>query len=115
MFIAVSSTDPGTDGQSITEPSGGAYARISVSESDFSDPTLAFPSVTSNTGTLTYIKATADWVAGAPLTHFAVFRTLAGTAETDFIQGGALTTSRIILDTDRLEIAVGDFDISFGA
>jgi len=77
-FVALSSTDPGDDGAGITEPVGGAYARVETLTADWSVPTLAVPSISSNVNTVTFLRATADWVSGVDIAFWAVFDALTG-------------------------------------
>lgn len=112
MFVALSSTDPAEDGQSITEPSTGGYARQSTVEANWNDPTLADPSLMDNGAAITWLQATADYLAGVDLTHFALWRSLAGTTEADYVWGGPLTTAKPILDGDTGSFAIGDLNLT---
>lgn len=110
IYIGLSSTTPAEDGTGVTEPSGGAYARQLVVAASWNAATLADPSVVDNSVAITFPKATADWLAGANLTHFVVYDAVtAGT----FLGAGLLTTAKPVLTDDTAEIAIGDanFDL----
>ncbi len=107
IYVGLSSTTPAEDGTNITEPSGGAYARQLVAAANWNAATLADPSVLDNSAKVTFPKATADWLAGANLTHFVVFD--AATAG-NFLIAGALTTAKPVLQDDTAEFAIGDIN-----
>jgi hypothetical protein len=113
-YIALSSTTPTEAGGSITEPSGGAYARVATTNADWSAASGTAPAVKTNTATITFPAATADWVAGANLTHAVLCATLAGVTTADFIAFGALGTAKPILNGDTASLAAGAIVLEMG-
>jgi hypothetical protein len=110
MYISLHTADPGVDGQTSNEVSGGSYARKLTAASDFNAATTADPSVTTNANTLTFVTATANW---GTVTHFGLWRTLAGTTAADFIGRGALSASQTINNTNTASFAAGALSHSF--
>jgi hypothetical protein len=107
FFVALSTTNPNEDGQGITEPTEPSYARASTDEADWTDPTLADPSVFNNSAIVDFGTAAEDWATGTDLAFFAIFRTLAGTVEADFLIGGALTVPKPVLTGDPATFPIG--------
>ena len=109
IYVGVSSTTPAEDGSNITEPSGGSYARVSTVAADWNAATLADPSLLDNANAVTFPQATADWLAGANLTHAILFdAATAGNA----LFVGALTTAKAVTNGDTLSFAAGEIDIT---
>ncbi len=107
-WIALSSTTPTKAGANVTEPSTGAYARVQVTGAEFA---VAASSATENNADQNFPQATADWVAGANLTHLVLFD--ASTAGT-FLGFKALTVAKPVLSGDTAKVLNGDLDISIG-
>jgi hypothetical protein len=110
MYLSLHTADPGIDGQTSNEVSGGSYARKVTAATDWNAGTNADPSVTTNATTLTFATATASW---GTVTHFGLWRTLSGTATTDFIGRGALTASQTINNTNTASFAASAISHSF--
>jgi len=111
LFIGVSSTAPAEDGSNVTEPTAGSYARVSRQASDWTvsaDRGDGYSFVASTTP-VTFPTATADWLAGAPLTHTLIFD--AATAG-NLLFSVASTTPKINAQGQVLDIAVGDLSIA---
>lgn len=104
IHVALSSTAPAEDGTNVTEPSGGGYARVATASTDWNSATLADPSVVSNATAVTFPEATADWLAGANLTHFALYD--AATAG-NYLGSGALDTAKPVTSGDTASFAAG--------
>lgn len=109
LYVALSSTTPTETGTNVTEPSGGAYARKATVAGDWNAATSADPSVVDNANALTFVQATADWVAGADLTHFVLYDAL---TSGNFLGFGALTTAKPVLNGDTPEFAAAALSIS---
>lgn len=109
IYIGLSSTTPTEAGANITEPSAGAYARITTSAGDWNSATLADPSLIDNALALTFPQASADWLAGADLTHMVAFDAVSGGNAIFF---GALTTAKPVLNGDTAEFAAGALDVT---
>ena len=109
-YIGASTTTPTETGTNVTEPVGGAYARIAVlaSNSEWSAATPGAPSVADNINAILFATATGDW---GTLTHGLMFTTsTGGTVQ----MWGALQTAKRIQTDDRLQIAAGAMDIKLG-
>ncbi len=109
IFVGLSSTTPAEDGTNITEPSTGGYARQSTAAVDWNAATLADPSVIDNANAVTFPQATADYLAGANITHFVLFDAVsAGNA----IAFAALNTAKPILNGDTPSFPAGDLTLT---
>jgi len=78
IHVALSSTAPTEAGANVTEPSAGGYARVATAPADWVAATAADPSVISNAAEVIFPAATADWLAAADLTHFALYDASSG-------------------------------------
>lgn len=105
-YLALCTADPGeaATGDSISEPSGGSYARQICD-----DWAAAASRATSNSAKITYPTATVDWGA---LTHFAICDAL---TSGNVIAYGPITPNKTIATGDVAEIEIGDLDVSFNA
>jgi hypothetical protein len=111
LWIGLSSTTPTEAGAGITEPATGSYARVATTAADWSAASGTAPAVKTNTAVKTFPQATADWVAGANLTHFVLFDAAsAGNAK----WFGALTTAKPVLSGDTASFAAGALILKFG-
>jgi hypothetical protein len=108
IYVGLSSTTPTKTGTNVTEPSGGAYARVQITNTQF---TSAATSATENNVDKSFPTATADWVSAANLTHLVIYT--ASTAGT-FLAFKALTVAKPVLNGDTAKILNGDLDISIG-
>jgi hypothetical protein len=111
LYIGLSSTTPTEAGANFTEPSGGAYARVATTGADWSAATGTAPAVKTTTAVKTFTTASADWVAGANLTHFGLFD--ASTAG-NLKWWGALTTAKPVLNGDTASFAAGALILKLG-
>lgn len=109
IYVGLSSTTPAEDGTNVTEPSGGAYARVATVAGDWNAATLADPSLIDNLNEIAFAQATADWVAGADLTHAVLYD--AATAG-NYLGTGALATPKPVLNGDTPKFSAGSLDIS---
>lgn len=111
LHIALSSTTPNDAGGNVTEPSTGSYARVSTSGADWGAATGTAPATKSNTAAKTFPQATADWVAGADLTHFVLFdASTSGNA----VAWGALGTAKPVLSGDTPSFAAAALVLKLG-
>jgi len=101
--LALSSTQPSDDGTNITEPSGGGYARLSISNSGASFNAASGGSKT-NAATFEFSAATASW--GAALTHWLFYD-----GSTPIIWG-TLSPSKTIDTGDILRIPAGQMTLT---
>lgn len=102
IYVALSTADPLDDGSGVTEPSGGGYARVLCNTW-----AAAAIRVTSNTNTIQFAQATADW---GNITHFALFDAITGG---NMLAHGSLTTPRYISAGQTYSVAAGGLTISF--
>jgi hypothetical protein len=107
LYIGLSSTTPTEAGTGVTEPSGGAYARVAVTNNATNWP-AATTGAKSNGTTITFVQASADWVAGADLTHALVYDAL---TSGNLLGYGALSAPKPMLNGDTASFAAGAFDI----
>lgn len=113
-YIALSSTTPTEAAGNITEPSGGSYARVATTNADWSAASGTAPAVKTNTATLTFPTATADWVAAANLTYFVLYDHLTLTGSGHEIAFGALTTAKPVLNGDTASFAASAITFQLG-
>lgn len=111
MYIGLSSTTPTEAAANFTEPSGGSYARVSTAAADWAAATGTAPATKSTSTAKTFPTATADWAAGANLTHFGLFD--ASTAG-NLLAWGALTTAKPVLNGDTPSFASGALVLKLG-
>jgi hypothetical protein len=111
LYLALSSTTPTEAGGNFTEPSGGAYARVSTVAADWSAATGTAPASKTNTATKTFPTATANWASGSNLTHFGIFD--ASTAG-NLVCWGLLGTAKPVLNGDTASFAASALVIKLG-
>ena len=111
IYVSLHTGSPGDDGQTANEASGGSYARKITAAADWNPATLASPSVLDNLNAVTFVTATANWSAGVNMTHFGLWRSLAGTTEADFLGWALLGTAKPVLNGDTPEFAAGDLNM----
>lgn len=111
LYLALSSTTPTEAGANFTEPSGGAYARVSTVAADWDAATGTAPATKANGAVKTFPTATADWVAAANLTYFGIFD--ASTAG-NLLCFGALTVAKPVLNGDTASFAAGALVLKLG-
>ncbi|HEY3493630.1 MAG TPA: hypothetical protein VGK73_03045 [Polyangiaceae bacterium] len=107
-WIGLSSTTPTKTGTNVTEPSGGAYARVQVTAAEFD---AAASSATQNNASQDFPAATADWLSAVNLTHLVIYD--ASTAGT-FLGFKALTVAKPVLNGDTAKVPIGDLDLVMG-
>jgi hypothetical protein len=113
-YLALSSTTPTEAAGNITEPSGGSYARVATTNADWSAASGTAPAVKTNTATLTFPAATADWVAAANLTYFILYDHITATGSGHEVAFGALTTAKPVLNGDTASFAASAVTFQMG-
>lgn len=108
LFLSLSTTTPTEAGGNFTEPSGNAYARVSIGAADMSAATGSAPATKTNTATKTFPTATGAW---GTVTHFGVHN--ASSAGT-LLAFGQLTTSKTINNGDTASFAAGALVFKLG-
>ncbi len=111
LYLGLSSTTPTDAGANFTEPSTGAYARVSTTAADWDPATGTAPVTKTNSAVKTFPTATGDWLSGVDLTHFGLFEALTGGAP---IVCGPLTTPKPVLSADTATCGVGALVIKLG-
>ena len=114
LFVGLSSTTPAEAATGITEPATGSYTRVTTAAADWSAASGTAPAVKTNTATLTFPTASADWVSAANLTHFILCNSFAGTTTADYIAFGALTTAKPVLNGDTASFAASAITMQLG-
>lgn len=109
LHIGLSTTTPAEDGTGVTEPVGNGYARVPIVAADMNAATLADPSVKSNGNVLTFPQATADWAAGANMTHWVLYDAVSAG---NLLASAALTTPRAVLNGDTATIPAGSMQVT---
>lgn len=89
-YIGLSSTAPAVDGTGVTEPAGGAYARV-----ELTGLTQPDNGEIENGATVTFAESTADW---GTMTHYVVFDAATGG---NLLFYSALTHQRVV-DVDTI-------------
>lgn len=111
LYIGLSSTTPTEAGTNVTEPATGAYARVATTAADWAAATGTAPATKTTSVAKTFPTATADWLAGVPLTNFLLFSALtAGT----LLAFGPLTTPKPVLSGDTAAFAAGSLTLKLG-
>ena len=111
VYLALSTADPGDDGATIAEPSGGGYARKLTAASVWNAATLG-AGATDNATDISFAESSGAWAAGASLTHFALFDALTAG---NFLGWGSLTTPRVVTAAGViLKFTAGDLDVTLG-
>ena len=106
--IALSTTDPTEDGSGITEPSGGGYARASVTNNSTNFP--AASSGTKSNGTaITFPTATATW---GTLSHWALYDGGVLKIYGELDDGAGTPTTREVLTGDDFSFPIGQLRIT---
>jgi hypothetical protein len=104
-YVGLSTTAPTNTGTNVTEPSGGAYARVAVT-----NDTTNFPAASgrakSNGTVVTYPTATADW---GTLTHFVLYDAATGGSMRAW---GALATPQAVASGATADFPVGSLTIT---
>ena len=109
IHVGLSSTTPNNDGTNITEPSGGAYARVATAAGDWNSATLADPSVVDNANAVAFPQASADWSGGANQTHMVFYDAPTGG---NFLTSGALAVPKPVLNGDTAQFAAGNLSVT---
>jgi hypothetical protein len=104
LYVALFTNTP-TDAGGGVEVTGGNYARVSTSASDWNVATGTNPCEVDNANDITFPQATANW---GTVTGFALFDAAAGG---NIIMWADLTVSRNVQSGDTPEFKAGDLEI----
>jgi len=102
VYVGLSTTDPGV---SVTEPTGGAYARVAVTNNSTNFP-AAVSRQKSNAATITFPTATGAW---GTLTHLVLFTAATGGT---LLASDALSASQSVLAGDVVVVPVAGLVVS---
>lgn len=105
LYVALSTTTIADDGTNMTEPSGGSYARVAVTNNATNWP-AASGGAKANGTAITFPTATAGWGA---IVDFAI---LDDPSAGNMLAYGTLTTGKTIDSGDTASFAIGDLDIT---
>ena len=108
VYVGLSSTTPaqGAPVTNVTEPSGGAYARVATSGATWNTPAAG---TTSNAAAITFPTATADWASGGNLTYGVLYDAASGG---NILGYSVLTVPKNILNGDTAVIAIGGLTVT---
>lgn len=112
VYISLHTGDPGADGQTANEVSGGSYARYAATcnTTFWAAATTADPSTIANNQAFTFTTATANW---GTVTHFGLWKDVSSTTAANFIGSAALTASQVINNGNTASFATGALVHSF--
>lgn len=107
LYIALCTTAPtdASTGSTIVEPSGGSYARVSVTNNATNFP-AASAGAKANDTAITFPTASASW---GTVTHMAICD---ASSAGNVLAWGALTASKTVDSGDTVSFAIGDLDIT---
>ena len=103
IYIGLSPADPGDDGSGLSEPSGGSYARVSTSPSDWN---AASAGVITNASRVTFATSTAVW---GTVTHICLFDALSGG---NLLGSGVLTAPAQVLNNNTCYFEINDIEVT---
>jgi len=108
VYVGLSSTTPaqGAPVTNVTEPSGGAYARVATSGATWATPAAG---AVSNAAAITFPTATADWASAANLTYGVLYDAITGG---NILGYGVLTVAKNVLNGDTASIAIGGLTVT---
>lgn len=100
-YIGLSKTVPNLSGDNVSEPSGGGYARVKLT--DLSTPS---DGTVTNNSAIDFAESTAAW---GTVTHFVVYDAL---TDGNLLMYGQLTTSRSVEAETIMTIKAGALTLS---
>ena len=104
FYVGLLETAPTEAGGSLSEPTGGAYARAVTAPTDWNAAAGTAPTAVTNLNVVTFPQATADWRSGLDLGYFGIWD--AATAG-NLIMFGALTQAKPVLNGDTPSFPAG--------
>lgn len=100
LYIALSTTSPNINGTGVTEPSGGAYARIAITNNK-TNLTTSTNATLNNAIQIEFPESTASW---GTVTNVCIYDALTGG---NLLYFGALTASKIVQSATTVLFATG--------
>lgn len=108
-YLALSSTAASGTGANVTEPSGGAYARVATSAANYSSATNANPAQSTTLGTISFPAATADWLSQSLIVCVPIYD---AAAAGNYLGVGSLTVPKPVFNGDTFQIGSGQMVIT---
>lgn len=105
LYVALSTTTPSADGTGVTEPSGGGYARVSVTNNK-TNFTTSSNGVLSNAVQLSFPESSSAW---GTITHICMYDASTGG---NLLYYDTLTPSRSVQSLTTFLLAAGQLQIS---
>lgn len=107
MYVGLSTTNPGADGSGITEPSGGAYARVAVTNNNTNWVLDSGGAALVDNGTqISFPESTASW---GTITHIFIADALSGG---NILYYGTLSATRTVATLTTIYFPVGALDVT---
>lgn len=103
LYLGLSTSDPGSAASLATEISGGSYARAAITWGS------AASGIKSNSAKVTFPAASADWNSGAAIGYAFIIDASSGAG--NMKARGALTTAKIVLSGETLELEIGELQL----
>jgi len=100
LYVGLSTTAPSADGTGVTEPSGGAYARVSVTNNKTNWDTSAL-GILDNDVAIQFVESTASW---GTITHVVIYDAVTAG---NLLYWEALTSSRTVAAATTVLFAIG--------
>jgi len=104
-YVGVSTTTPNTDGTGVTEPSGGSYARVAISNDGTSFNVPDSNGLVTNKQDLVFPESTTNW---GIVTNYVIYDSL---TNGNLLMYGALTSSRSVEAITTLIIKAGQLQL----
>lgn len=105
LYVGLSTTTPTNTGGSVTEPAGGSYARVAVTNNSTNFPAATARSKSNGTD-IVFPTATGSW---GTITHFVMYDALTGG---NFVAWGALTVPVSVISGATVTFATGSLVIN---
>ena len=101
LYIGLSTTTPSVSGSGVTEPSGGSYSRVSLSN-------LSTPSngTIKTTGDIAFPESSADW---GTITHYVIYDALTGG---NLLAYESLDKARVVQSDTQCRFSKGNISIT---
>jgi hypothetical protein len=111
VYVSLHTADPGPDGQTSNEVSGGSYAAKVTAATDWNAATAADPSVVTNANAITFVTATGSW---GTVTHFGLWNHATLRLAANFVGSKALTASQAVASGNTVSFPAGSLVHNFG-
>lgn len=105
IYVGLSTTAPAEDGTGVTEPTGGGYARVAVTNNATNFPPTGTDGTKSNGTAISFPQATADW---GTVSHFF----LADATTGGILAFGSLGLAKTIGTGDTASFGAGSLTIT---